>query len=79
VPVEAAPVEAVPADQLPAEPAPEPAQVPVPVPAGPAASMQELAINAVVQQGYRASDVARSLGVPTSRVRGWVADHLRGL
>ncbi len=33
-----------------------------------------LAIAAVVEQGYRASDVARSLGVPTSRVRAWVAD-----
>ncbi|GAB3086127.1 right-handed parallel beta-helix repeat-containing protein [Nocardioides zeae] len=62
--------------------APDPVEAPVvrvPVPAGPAASMQELAISAVVEQGYRASDVARSLGVPTSRVRGWVADHLRGI
>lgn len=70
----------------PAAPAPVAEAVPVeepvvriPVPAGPAASMQELAVSAVVEQGYRASDVARSLGVPTSRVRGWVADHLRGI
>lgn len=67
-----------------APPAAAPAAPPVPhLPAAPhvaaardaTASMRAMAVAAVVEQGYRPSDVARSLGVPTSRVRGWVADR----
>lgn len=60
----------------PTPPAPEPPPAASEAPPTPP-STRELAVTAVVEQGYRPSDVARTLRVPTARVRTWVDEHHR--